>query len=145
MRSASARRFRDLVHDITLEQGRKLTVSETGLVRSVAALLVRGEELQAAAVRGDPVDADQLVRTASEARRLLAMLGKRAVRHESELPNLAQHLAQHYGTVTEGADASSALPGSQTATDIDNAMGGASKARRTASRKRLTSDKEDAS
>jgi len=134
------------VHDITLEQGRKLTVSETGLVRSAAALLVRGEELQAAAVRGDPVDADQLVRTASEARRLLAMLGKRAVRHESELPNLAQHLAQHYGTVTEGADASSAsLPGSQTAADIDNAMGGASKARRTASRKRLTSDKEDAS
>jgi hypothetical protein len=112
MRSASARRFRDLVRDITLEQNRELTVSEIGLVRSVAALLVRGEDLQGRAVRGEPIDADQLVRTASEARRLLAILGKRAARREPELPSLAQHLAEHYGAGAEAADALEALPAS---------------------------------
>ena len=102
MRSAGARRFRDLVNDLVLEQGRELSISEIGLVRSVAALLVRSEELQAAAVRGEHVDADELIRTASEARRLLSSLRKPATRREPEQPSLAQYLSRMSPPVAEG-------------------------------------------
>jgi hypothetical protein len=105
-RSASYRRFRDLVADLVAEQGRELSISEIGLIRSVAALLVRSEELQAAAVRGEDVDADELIRTASEARRLLSSLRKPA-RREPEQPSLQTYLREQYG---EGAPASEAAP-----------------------------------
>ena len=52
-RSATFRRFRDLVADLIREQDRDLSISEIGLIRSAAALLVRSEELQAAAVRNE--------------------------------------------------------------------------------------------
>jgi hypothetical protein len=73
-RSATFRRFRDLVDDLIAEQDRELSISEIGLIRSAAALLVRSEELQAAAVRCEEIDGDELIRLTSEARRLLSSL-----------------------------------------------------------------------
>jgi hypothetical protein len=78
MRSATARRFRDLVTELAREHGGELSVVELGLIRSAAALTVKAEELQAGIVRGDAVDVDELVRLSSEARRVLQSLRKRA-------------------------------------------------------------------
>jgi hypothetical protein len=90
-RSATFRRFRDLVADLIREQGRELSISEIGLIRSAAALLVRSEELQAAAVRNEDLDGDELIRLTSEARRLLQLL-RRSALPEPEPLTLEQHL-----------------------------------------------------
>ena len=78
-RSATFRRFRDLVADLMAEQDRDLSISEIGLIRSAAALLVRSEELQAAAARNEDLDGDELIRLTSEARRLLQLLRRSAL------------------------------------------------------------------
>ena len=96
-RSATFRRFRDLVADLMAEQDRDLSISEIGLIRSAAALLVRSEELQAAAVRNEDLDGDELIRLTSEARRLLHCLRKSAL-PEPEPMSIEEHLAT-YGAV----------------------------------------------
>lgn len=79
-RSASARRFRDLVAELKAEYGgdRELTAAELGAIRQAAAMMLHAEQLQAAVVRGESVDSDTLIRLSGEARRLLASLRKRA-------------------------------------------------------------------
>ncbi len=93
-RSSAARRFRDLTADLAHEFSVDLSTAELGLVRQAAALTLRAELLQAAIVRGEPVNADELIRLSSEARRILASLRKRpkAVQRTS----LAEHITQHY-------------------------------------------------
>jgi hypothetical protein len=76
-RSASARRFRDLVMAYEVEIGGTLSELERGLVRQAAALSLRSEQLQESIVRGEPVDSDTLIRLSGEARRILASLRKR--------------------------------------------------------------------
>jgi len=71
--------------------------SEIGLIRSAAALLVRSGELQAAAVRNEDLDGDELIRLTSEARRLLHCLRKPAL-PEPEPMSIEEHLAA-YGAV----------------------------------------------
>jgi hypothetical protein len=95
LRSAAGRRFRDLVVDLRTEYGGDLSIADEGLVRSIAALLVQAEQLQAGIVRGDKVEVDELVRTASEARRLLQSLSnrKRAQAKQDEQPSLASYLS----------------------------------------------------
>jgi hypothetical protein len=73
-RSAKARRYRDLVGELVSEHGGALSTPERALIRQAAALMLRAEELQAAIVRGEPVDEDKLIRLSSEARRVLSRL-----------------------------------------------------------------------
>jgi hypothetical protein len=79
-RSAEARRWRDLVASYTSDLGgpAKLTEAQRTLVTQAATLQVQAERMQAAVIRGEPVDAEQLTRLANAATRCLARLGMRA-------------------------------------------------------------------
>jgi hypothetical protein len=56
MRSSAARRYRDLCIDLANEQGGigVLTIADRGMIKSAAVLLVQAEQMQAAAISGDP-------------------------------------------------------------------------------------------
>jgi hypothetical protein len=92
-RSAGARRFRDLVAAYTAEIGGTLSESESGLIRQAAALALRCEGLQAAIVRGEPVDDDLLVRISGTAKRLLGAIGKKTDSRGPSVMTLADHIA----------------------------------------------------
>lgn len=82
-RSASARRYRDLSMSLADDLGGAATMTEAqrALVRQAAAMIVQSEKLQAAILRGDIVDSEQLTRLANAATRILSRLGiKRAPR-----------------------------------------------------------------
>ncbi len=68
-------------------------MNETGraLVRSAASLTMRAEQMQAALARGDDVDADELVRVSSEARRALESVRQREPQSKSH--SLADYIA----------------------------------------------------
>src|SRR5215203_5415312 len=69
-RSASGRRFRDLIRDFGEPFGglKALTGSDRVLVKQAAALALRAESMQAAIVNGEAVDHDALIRLSGEAR-----------------------------------------------------------------------------
>lgn len=96
-RSASARRFRDLVRSFSEEIGGELTELELGLVRQAAAVTLKAEALQAALVRGEPVDGDQLIRLSGTARRILSAIGATAEKRKPAAPSLHDHIAATYG------------------------------------------------
>jgi len=77
-RSASARRFRDLIAGFAAPYGGQaaLTVAEQALIRNAASLTLKLEQLQADAAAGRPVDSEQLTRLANSAARTLASLRK---------------------------------------------------------------------
>jgi hypothetical protein len=104
-RSATARRYRDLIAALIAEHGSEPTISELSTIRAAAALIVKGEQLQCAIVRGDSVAADEVVRLSSEARRLLAGLQrKRDRKRDAEQPDLRAYLQQTYGApASDGA------------------------------------------
>ena len=79
-RSALARRFRDLIAELTAEAGGRegLSAAECSAIRQAAAMMLRAEQVQAAIVKGEFVDNDELIRLSGEARRVLAALRKRA-------------------------------------------------------------------
>src|ERR1700687_674652 len=70
-RSASARRFRDLVAAFEAEVGGTLSELERGLVRQAAILSLKTEQMQECIVRGEVADCDTLIRLSGEARRIL--------------------------------------------------------------------------
>jgi hypothetical protein len=78
-RSATARRFRDIIMDLVHECGgeENLSTAELGLIRQAAAMTLQAEVLQTRIVLGNPVSADELVRLSSEARRVINSLSKR--------------------------------------------------------------------
>ncbi len=75
MRTALGRRYRHLVECYSNEVGTELTEPEKALVRQVASLQFRIEQLQGQIVQAD---ADQVIRLSSEHRRLLSSLRLRA-------------------------------------------------------------------
>lgn len=79
-RSALARRFRDLVKEYTSELGGEdiMTAPMTAMVRQAAAVTVETERMQAAIVRGEDVDAEQLVRLTNTLTRLMTNLKAKA-------------------------------------------------------------------
>jgi hypothetical protein len=93
-RTATARRYRDLIADFARDLGGadRLSTADHGLLRQAATLTLRAEQLQAAVVRGEPVDGDLLVRLAGEARRILVLLAQRAP--EPHVQTLDEYLAQ---------------------------------------------------
>jgi hypothetical protein len=76
-RSGPARRFRDLVEAYTSEF-EVTTKADADLIRLAAGLVMKSEELTAATVRGERVDADAVIKMAGQLRRVLADLKRRS-------------------------------------------------------------------
>ena len=76
-RSASARRFRDLVHRFVSDMGGLDRCSEIklGLLRRLAAATVQAELLEARMVKGEQVDIEQFCTLASTTVRIATRLG----------------------------------------------------------------------
>ena len=92
-RSATARRFRDICRAYEIELGGPVSELERDLIRQAAGLTLRSEQMQAAIVRGEPVDNDQLIRISSTARRVLETISSKAAQRKS-IPavTLADHI-----------------------------------------------------
>ena len=93
-RSPLARRFRDLIKAYEAEIGGELTEVERGLVKQAAALTLRAEQMQAAIVRGEPIDNDQLIRISGTAKRILGAIGDKASKRRPAGPSLQDHIAR---------------------------------------------------
>jgi hypothetical protein len=104
-RSSSARRFRDLVRAFELEVGGVLTEADRGLIRQAASLQLKGEMLQAALVRGEDVDADQIIRIAGTSRRILGAISAKAAKRKPQGQDMLQaYLAEHYSAPDDVAE-----------------------------------------
>ncbi len=97
-RSASARRLRDVRHDLTAAIGRPLQPGEALLVHRVASLTVAAERLDSALARDEVVDADALVRVGNAIARLLTSLGlaqwEESANSTPKSPTLAEIIAE---------------------------------------------------
>jgi hypothetical protein len=91
-RSRRARRYYDLIADLARELGGGLSTAEMSVVRQAAALTVKSEQLQAAIVKGEPINTDDAVRLANASARLLGAL--RTKRRQPAGPTLAEYLAR---------------------------------------------------
>ena len=101
-RSATARRFRDICRSYELEAGGDVSEVERDLIRQAAGLVVRGEQMQAALIRGEPVNNDELVRISSTAKRLLETIRAKA---DKRKPNGAAALQDFLARKAAQADA----------------------------------------
>ena len=63
--SAGGRRFRDLIDDLSAEIGGSPSQAEVLQIRTIAGLIVHVEQLQSAMLNGEPVDSEQLTRSAT--------------------------------------------------------------------------------
>jgi hypothetical protein len=94
-KSAEARRYRDLYLAFVAEAGGDAVVTEAerALCRQAAALTLRSERLQAAIVRGEAVDDEQIVRITNSAARALSALRRRRSKPRAPGSSLADYLA----------------------------------------------------
>src|SRR5579871_3671967 len=90
-RSHSARRFRDLVRAFEAEF-EVITELDRVLIRQVAQLTLRSEQLQAAVVNGEAVDTEILTNLSGQIRRLLGDLRRKAAQGQTASPSLQDHL-----------------------------------------------------
>ena len=102
-RSATARRFRDLVNAFVADMGGLDRCSEVrlGLVRRLAATTVQAEMLEARMVNGEAIDITTLCTLASTTVRLSQRLGLERARNVT--PSVSQYLATR--TATDAPDA----------------------------------------
>jgi hypothetical protein len=114
-RSLEARRFRDLVVSFAEPLGgfESLTEESAALVRQAASITMQNESIQAAAVRGEPVDAEQVVRLTNALTRVLSAL-KRHRKPKSSAPSLAEIVARHRAEEAARAAAPTATPAAAT-------------------------------
>jgi len=82
-RSPAGRRYRDLIRAFEAEIGGPITEVERGLIRQAAALMLRSEQMQSDVVNGHAVNADELIRLAGTARRMLETLQSKAEKRKS--------------------------------------------------------------
>lgn len=93
-RSASARRFRDLVEALSLEAPAPITEAMRLQIRAAASMQAHVEDLTARMVRGEPVSAEEMTRAANGAIRALASLSRRVpVRKRSSAAGLTNYLS----------------------------------------------------
>ena len=94
-RSASARRFRDLVADLAAPFGGLATIGELDLAlcRAVAAKMIEAEEQQAKLAGGESLDANASVRVANSLDRLLGRLDRR---RKALAPKPTSPLVEHF-------------------------------------------------
>jgi hypothetical protein len=93
-RSSAARRFRDLVGAYIADMGGLELCSEVklGLLRRLAAIVVRAEMLEARMMNGEDVSVSELCSLASTAVRLSSRLGLERVAKDVA-PTLAEYIA----------------------------------------------------
>jgi hypothetical protein len=103
-RTVGAKRYRELVEQLSAELGGgPLSVIDTGLIRTAAAISLRIESLQVAIVTGAPTDDDEIVRLSSEHRRILSTLRAKASKRKPASPTLADYLARKAAEKAAGA------------------------------------------
>jgi hypothetical protein len=98
MRSATGRRYRELVRSYRSELGRDLSDVDEALVKQAASLTLAAERLSTDVVKGAVIDSDALVRISSEARRILAVLRAKASKAKAARPAWSPLLARHGGS-----------------------------------------------
>jgi len=99
-RTSAAKRFNALVQEFSDELGGAKRISEARLamVRQLAGVILQAESMQAAIVRGEKVDAEQLVRVANLQARLTRTLGIGEQKAAPEAPaDLRSYLAGRGG------------------------------------------------
>jgi hypothetical protein len=108
-RSATARRFRDLVNAFVADMGGLDRCSEIrlGLVRRLAATTVQAEMLEARMVNGEQIDIATLCTLASTTVRLSQRLGLER-RARNMTPSVGQYLAARTAPATGDADCTEA-------------------------------------
>ena len=108
-RSATARRFRDLVNAFVADMGGLDRCSEIklGLVRRLAATTVQAEMLEARMVNGEAIDIATLCTLASTTVRLSQRLGLER-RARNVTPSLGQYLAARTAPATGDAPSTDA-------------------------------------
>jgi hypothetical protein len=89
-RRAEARRFRDLVQSYESEFESTSEADRT-LIRQAALLALKSEQLQAAVVRGEPVDADTLTKLGGQQRRVVGDLRRKAAASSPAPISLHEH------------------------------------------------------
>jgi hypothetical protein len=105
LRSTSGRRFTFLVQSYSAELGDVLTEPELALVKQVAILQIKIEQMQGLIIGGADVDADAVIRLSSEHRRLLATLkGKADQTKPAPDDALQRYLAEHYSKPDDVAE-----------------------------------------
>lgn len=77
-RSALGRRYRDLMTTIAAEAGPDLSAADILAISNAATMQLHAEELAAALVRGEAVDAEQLTRAQNAANRAMSAIRRRA-------------------------------------------------------------------
>ena len=77
-RSATARRFRDLITALSQDTQAPMTEAMRLQIRAAASMQVHVEDLTARMARGEPVPAEEMTRAANGAIRALASLSRRA-------------------------------------------------------------------
>jgi hypothetical protein len=107
-RTVSAMRYRSLLDSYGTELGGQLTEAEKALVQQIASMQLRIEQLQAAIVEGQDVDADQIIRLSSEHRRLLTSLRGKVAKNKPAGPTLADYLRSKAAEKAAGAHDSDA-------------------------------------
>lgn len=98
-RSAIARRFRDLVQELTKEvageAGGELSAAELVLLKQAALVAIRTETLQTEAVSGVSIDDNDLVRLTGALARVFTALAKvRGSKPRAKVPSIAEHFAK---------------------------------------------------
>ena len=105
LRSTAGRRFSFLVQSYSDELGDVLTEPELALVKQVASLQLKIEQMQGLIIGGADVDADAVIRLSSEHRRLLATLKGKADRAKPAPDDaLQRYLAEHYSDPDDVAE-----------------------------------------
>jgi hypothetical protein len=103
-RSATARRFRDLVNAFVADMGGlRCSQIKLGLVRRLAATTVQAEMLEARMVNGEAIDIATLCTLASTTVRISQRLGLER-RARNVTPSLNQYLAGRTAPANGGAD-----------------------------------------
>jgi hypothetical protein len=96
-RNAAARRFRDICAAYEAEAGGNVTEVERDLIRQAAGFTLRAEQLQAAIVRGEAVDNDELIRLSSTAKRLLEAIRAKANKAQAHRAGLSSAVPRPEG------------------------------------------------
>ncbi len=93
-RTLAARRYKDIAFSLADDLGgaAELTEAQRCLIRQAAALTVHSEQLQAAMLRGEAVDAKDIVAASNASGRILAKLGLRRSAVASKAPSIADYL-----------------------------------------------------
>jgi hypothetical protein len=101
-RTASARRFRDLQIAYAGDLGgpENLGEAQRALIAQTATLQVQAERVQAAVLRGEQIDAEQLTRLANSVARNLVRLGLKGNNRRDTTPSLADIIAEHEDRAT---------------------------------------------